>query len=79
MQFLDLIHFFPWILRDKTMADKLMYISNDDTQNYPFYRLQLVLKHLYTKLNEPTIQNLIKVPKVVKPTNMKTLLFNFGD
>ena len=21
---------------DKTMADELMYISNDDTQNYPF-------------------------------------------
>ena len=27
---------------DKTMADKLMNIQNDDTQNYPLYRLQLV-------------------------------------
>ena len=24
------------------MADKFMYISNIDTQNYPFWRLQLV-------------------------------------
>ena len=32
------------ILRDKTMADKLMYIFNDDTQNYPSYRLQLVVE-----------------------------------
>ena len=28
--------------RDKTIADKLMYISNDDTQNYPISRLKLV-------------------------------------
>ena len=32
------------ILRDKTMADKFMYIPNDDTQNYPFRRLQLVVE-----------------------------------
>ena len=32
------------VKRDKTMADKLMYISNDDTQNYPFSRLQLVVE-----------------------------------
>ena len=29
--------------RDKTIADKLMYIPNDDTLNYPFYRLKLVV------------------------------------
>ena len=29
------------ILWDKTMADKLMYINNDDTQNNLFCRLQL--------------------------------------
>ena len=23
---------------DKTMADKMMYFSNNDTQNYPFYK-----------------------------------------
>ena len=27
---------------DKTMADK-MNAPNDDTQNYPFYRLQLLV------------------------------------
>ena len=26
------------------MADELMYIPNDDTENYPFYRLQLMVK-----------------------------------
>ena len=31
-------------LRDKTMVHKLMYILNDDKQNYPFYILQLVVE-----------------------------------
>ena len=31
------------ILRDKTMADKLMYIPNDNKQNYTLYRLQLLV------------------------------------
>ena len=30
--------------RDKTMGDKFMYITNDETQNYPFCILQLVLE-----------------------------------
>ena len=29
---------------DKTMTDKLMYIPNDNTQNYLFCRLQLVVE-----------------------------------
>ena len=29
---------------DKTMADKLMYIPNGDSQKYPFYRLKLVVE-----------------------------------
>ena len=28
----------------KTMADKLMNIPSDDTQNYPFCRLKLVVE-----------------------------------
>ena len=32
------------ISKDKTMADKLMYIPNDDTQNYPFCRLKFVVE-----------------------------------
>ena len=55
------------------MTDKLMYIPNDYTQNYPFYRLKFLLKRLDTQFNEPKDQNSIKVPKVVKPTNKKTL------
>ena len=53
---------------------KFMYIPIDDTQNCPFCRLQLVVKkHLEIQLNELTYPNSIKVHKVVKPTNMKTL------
>ena len=32
------------ISMDKTMADKLMYILNDNTQHYPCFRLQFVVK-----------------------------------
>ena len=45
------------------MADKLMYIPNDDTQNYPFCKL---LKHLKTQLNESTNKNSMKANKVVE-------------
>ena len=30
--------------RYKTMNDKLMYISNDDKQNYPFCNLKLLVE-----------------------------------
>ena len=33
-----------WDLKGWTMANKLMYIPNYDTQNYPFYILQLVIE-----------------------------------
>ena len=56
------------------MADKLMYIPNNDTQNYPFCRLQLVVKTFGNTIKEPTNKNSKKVPKVIKPTNEKTLL-----
>ena len=56
-----------------------MYFPSDDTQNKPFCRLQYFLKRLGTHLNEPTNQNSLKVPKVFKPTNKKTLVLNFGD
>ena len=56
------------------MADKLIYITNDDAQNYPSCRLQLVVESLDTQFNEPTNQNSRKVPKVDEPTNMKTIL-----
>ena len=56
------------------MADKLMYISNNDKQNYSFWRLKLVLKRLDTEHNEPTNQYSIKDPKVVKLTSKEMLL-----
>ena len=56
------------------MADKWMYIPNVDTQNYHLYRLQLMVERLETQINEPTNQNSIKLPKVVKSTNEKMLL-----
>ena len=46
------------------MADKLMYISNDDTPNYYFCRLQWMVETFGPQLNEPTNQNSTKVPKV---------------
>ena len=50
------------------MADLLMYIPNDETQNYPSCRLKL--KNLNKPKNEPT-KNSIKVDK---PINKKRLL-----
>ena len=43
------------------MADKLMYIPNDNTQNYSFSKLKLVVE----KFGQPT--------QFVKATNKKTL------
>ena len=34
----------PGILRGKTMANKLMYIPNNDIENYPFCRLKEVVE-----------------------------------
>ena len=48
-----------------------MYILNDDTQNYPICRLQLVFKRLVILINELTNQNSRKVFKVVKQKNKK--------
>ena len=55
-----------------------MFIPNDEKQNYPLCRLQLLDKRLDTQFNEPT--NQIKyISNVVRLTNKKTLLQNFGD
>ena len=40
--------------RDKTMADKLIYIPHDDTQNYQFCRLQLVVYYKYPTITKKT-------------------------
>ncbi len=51
-----------------------MHNKDNDTQNYLFCRLKLVVETFNRQMNEPTNQNSIKVPKVVKQTNKKTLL-----
>ena len=61
------------------MADKLMYIINDDTLNSSSLDYNYWLKSLDTKLNNQPIKFLINVPKVFNPTNNKVLLQNFGD
>ncbi len=58
------------IWRDKTIANKLLYNSNDITQNY---------ERLDTWVKDPINQNSKKVPIVVKPTNKKKLLWNLED
>ena len=62
------------------MADTLIYILNNDTKNITIVYNNQLFRHLDTQLNEPTnLKNLIKAPKVGKPTNKKTLSQNFGD
>ena len=58
------------------MADKLVYIHNDYTQNYPFCRLQIVVKRLDTQLNKLTNQNSREVPKVVVQICLSPFLLN---
>ena len=38
--------------RDKTVADKFIYIPNDDTENYSFCILKLVFETFNHQLNE---------------------------
>ena len=49
-------------------------IPKDNTQNYPFCRLKLVVKTFGHSLNELANPKFIEVPKVVKLTNKKTLV-----
>ena len=46
------------------MADKFMYIPNDDTQNYPFCIFQLLVNDC-TLNNKPTNENSMKARIVV--------------
>ena len=50
-----------------------MYIPNDDKIT-SVYILKIVVETLNTQINKPTNRNSVKVPKVDKPTNKKTLL-----
>ena len=52
---------------DKTMDDKLIYITNDDKQDYPFCRLRSMVE-TWGQTNE----NSVKVPKVSELANRIT-------
>ena len=56
------------------MADKLMYIPNDDRQNYPFCRFKLVVETFDHSSQWTSYLKFTKVPKVIKQTNKKLLL-----
>ena len=56
------------------MAEKLMSIPNNDTQNYPFSRLQLVVKMCRHSTELTNQSKFTKAPKDVEPTNKKTFL-----
>ena len=56
------------------MANKLIYIPNNDTQKYPFCRLQSVIETIGHSTKWTNQSKFIKVPKVVKPTIKKMLL-----
>ena len=60
-----------------TLSDKSRYIPNKETQNNHFCRLQLVIE-TFGQFDEPTNQNSMKVPKVVKLMNKKTLFKTLG-
>ena len=59
------------------MAIKLMYIPNNDTQNYPFYRLKLFAEMLEQSIYEST--KFTKDPKVVKPTNKENVIIKLWE
>ena len=56
------------------MADIMLKFPMMVHKNTPSVYYNKWLKHLDTQLNGSTNQNSIKVPKVVEPMNMKTLL-----
>ena len=60
------------------MENKFMYIPNDVTQNFPFYRLHLVVKTFDAELNEPTNQNLKKSPKLLCQRIIKSYYKTLG-
>ena len=50
------------------MADAFMYILNDDSQNYPFCRLQLVFEMFDHKIKKKKKSKLNKSPQKFKAT-----------
>ena len=64
-----------WAVFKALMAKFLtLWIPHDNTQNFPYIAHKEWLKRLDTQSNKPTNTNSKKVPKVVEPTNKKTLI-----
>ena len=61
------------------MTNKLMYIPNDETQIYPYFRLQLVIETFENSTYEPTNQNSIKKNKVVSQHIRKRYYKTYWD
>ena len=62
------------------MADKLMYIPNDDKQNHPSEDYNYWLKRFDAQVNESTNQNTIKSPKLFSQRIEKeSVIKNYGD
>ena len=62
---------------DKT--DKLMYFIKDDTRDYSYCKLKLVVETFEHSTLLTNQSKCTKVPKVIEPTNRKALLMDFGD
>ena len=60
--------------RVKTMADTLMYIPKDDTQNYPFCRLKLMVETYEHSTLCIKQSKFTQVSKNIKPTNKKIFI-----
>ena len=56
------------------MADKLMYIPNNDTRTYKFCRLKLMVETFEHLTMQKKQLKFFEVPNVVKPMNKKTIL-----
>ena len=50
-----------------------VYVSNDDKQYYHCYKSKLLVEKFGHCFFNPTNQDLIKVPKVLKPTNKRAI------
>ena len=58
---------------DETMTDKLMYIPNDDTQNFPLCGFQLVFETLWTNHSTFNDSPQSYLTNCIRKCNYKTL------
>ena len=63
----------PGIYRDKTMANKLLYIHNYDIQNYPFCKLKLGFRTFEYFMNQPIKKSAKLLRQQIRKRYCKTL------